>query len=159
MEIRAGQAVVVFNKMFVNAVETNSGIFVGVNNAIGWSSHGKSNSGFGSASNCQISNSINVVNDQDVIDAPIEDRKQIIMHLPQETAANSNVNFESINANALVRNSTISVGETSQTGWTAHHKTNYGNGKSYGLNVLKRLANCIDDKDYVDSPIEHNQTY
>ncbi|UUZ86313.1 hypothetical protein LJK88_24670 [Paenibacillus sp. P26] len=138
MNVASRQVNIVFNKLYVNVIETNSGIFIGVNNAVGWSSHSKSNYGLGSASNCHISGNVSVVQDQDFIDAPIIDRKQIISGTPPEGLSNSHIDFESVNANAITTNSSISVGENDQTGWTAHRKTNYGNGKHYGLNVLKQ---------------------
>jgi hypothetical protein len=158
LELKTGQTSVIFNKMFVNVIDTNSGIFIGVNNALGWSSHGKSNSGFGSASNCKVSGNIHVVYDQDVIDAPIEDLKNVVTHSSADSQLNSNLHFKSINANTLLTNSTISVGENDQTAWSSHRKNNYGNGKTYGLNVLKHLVNSIKDNDWVDSPIQHSST-
>jgi hypothetical protein len=144
--------------MFVNAIDTNSGIFIGVNNAIGWSSHGKSNSGFGSTSNCKVSGNINVVYDQDVIDAPIEDLKNVVAHFSADSKLNSNLNFKSINANTILTNSSISVGENNQAAWSSHRKNNYGNGKNYGLNVLKHLVNSVKDNDCLDAPIQHSST-
>jgi hypothetical protein len=156
LQITSGEAKVVFNKLFVNVIETNSGIFIGVNNAIGWSSLSKSNYGFGSASNCQLSGNISVVYDQDVVDAPIVDRKQIICRSQTEPLSNTNVSFESVNANAMVTNCSISVGENEQIGWASHRKNNYGNGKHYGVNVLKKSVNTVEDNDHIDAPIEHS---
>lgn len=65
-----------FDKIFVNALETNSGIFVGTNNQYAWNSHSKTN-----ASICAISGdsnsfeyNYNIILDDDVVDTPIDDR-------------------------------------------------------------------------------------
>jgi hypothetical protein len=61
-----------FDSIHVNAISEASGIFIGTNTQIYWSTSGKNNSGLGSISGeyNEVRNNINTVYDNDVIDAP-----------------------------------------------------------------------------------------
>ncbi|GGE49784.1 hypothetical protein GCM10011391_30690 [Pullulanibacillus camelliae] len=63
-----------------------------------------------------------------------------------------NINFAAINVNALNRDSSISIGENNQPGWSAHSKNNLGAGLLQGFNVVNQVSNILDN-DVVDSPI------
>jgi hypothetical protein len=67
-----------------------------------------------------------------------------------------NISFGSINVNAQETNATVSVGETSQVGWSAHSKNNFGTGMLFGINNSANIINNILDNDAVDSPIMDN---
>jgi len=60
------------NAITVNNIDTLSGIFVGINNAHNWSSHLKNNYGLGPAGSAQVSQNINLVIDNDLMDMPFE---------------------------------------------------------------------------------------
>lgn len=65
-----------FDRIMVNAMDTNSGIFVGTNLQYGWSSHSKSNTnvhGISGDGNV-LSSNVNVLYDNDHIDTQIDDR-------------------------------------------------------------------------------------
>lgn len=63
------------------------------------------------------------------------------------------INFVSINVNSINRNSTVAIGENNQAGWSAHWKSNQGNGLYIGNSVTLNNATVILDTDLVDSPI------
>ncbi|MFC4075981.1 hypothetical protein [Salinithrix halophila] len=64
-----------FHSINVNAIETASGIFVGENFQNYWSSHNKSNAGFGGVIGWHntVARNMNTVDDRDHIDTPIDD--------------------------------------------------------------------------------------
>lgn len=64
-----------------------------------------------------------------------------------------NISFGSLNVNAQDTNSTVSIGEASQAGWSAHSKNNFGNGMLFGWNNSANMFNYILDNDIIDSPI------
>jgi hypothetical protein len=66
-----------FDSIRVNAIETNSGIFVGTNTQLYWSSARNNKSGFGSITghHNQVARNINIFNDDDIIDTPIHMKK------------------------------------------------------------------------------------
>ncbi|WP_274362171.1 hypothetical protein [Paenibacillus thermotolerans] len=153
MVVSPQQACVIFNKLNVNLVEDGSGIFIGANQAIGWSSIGKTNEGFGSLTNASLSRSVNVVYDSDVIDTKIDDLRHIQL-MEQPMAQQCAVDFESVNANAVLSGSAIDIGDNKQPGWNNSRKTNYGNGKGIGRNRYTQIANIVFDDDLVDAPFE-----
>lgn len=63
------------------------------------------------------------------------------------------INFAAINVNAMNRDATIAIGENNQAGWSAHNKSNFGNGLFFGINFTANQLNNILDNDVVDSPI------
>ncbi|GGF98162.1 hypothetical protein [Paenibacillus abyssi] len=143
---------VIFNKLIVNAVEDTSGIFIGTNLAIGWSTYTKSNQGVGSVKNANISKALNIVNDQDMMDMPVEDSKSITMPADGEFQQHCEIAFQSVNALSVSNGSAIDIGENRQYGWSSVHKNNYGTGKNIGSNRLTSIANFIQDNDVIDAP-------
>lgn len=71
------KALIHIENLQAGTVSNASGIFTGKNIQIGWSSHGKSNSGFGSLGgrNNKVNKNTNVVYDNDQIDTPIDGRE------------------------------------------------------------------------------------
>lgn len=153
MNLPYQNASVVFNKLVVNTVEDTSGIFIGTNQAIAWSTYRKSNQGFGSLKESVLINAVNVVNDQDLIDASVKDVKNITLAEEGQTLKQCAVDFESINAISVLNGSAIDIGENSQIAWSSSHKNNYGTGKSYGNNRLKQVANQVIDNDVIDAHV------
>jgi hypothetical protein len=72
--------IVQFDRIMVNAMETNSGIFVGTNTQYGWSSHSKTNASLMgiSGDGNDIGSNLNIIYDNDGIDTPIDDRDVMI---------------------------------------------------------------------------------
>jgi hypothetical protein len=66
---------IVFNTIAVNAIEDNSGIFVGQNTASGWASHSKTQGSIVSVIGFYntLPHNLNIINDNDVIDTNIND--------------------------------------------------------------------------------------
>lgn len=64
---------VTFNSILVNAVNSNSGIFVGTNSQSNWNSNRNNKFGFGEVIGAKniISRAINIFMDNDMIDTPI----------------------------------------------------------------------------------------
>jgi hypothetical protein len=69
-----------FDQINVNAMETNSGVFVGTNTQSGWSSHNKTNTNISGISGDfnKVESNINVIYDNDGVDTPIDDRDIIL---------------------------------------------------------------------------------
>ncbi|MEF3304956.1 hypothetical protein [Paenibacillus sp. GYB003] len=64
-----------FDRIVVNSIGPNSGIFVGTNLQYGWSSHSKTNASMSEmGDNSEVSRNVNVIYDNDAIDTPIDDR-------------------------------------------------------------------------------------
>lgn len=146
---------IVFNKLVVNTVEDTSGIFIGNNQAISWSSSLKSNQGLGRLNESVLIHAVNIVNDQDLIDASVKDDKQITLAEEGQASKKCAVEFESIHAMSVLNGSAIDVGENKQIAWSSSHKNNYGTGKTYGNNRLKQVANQVIDNDIIDA---HSRT-
>lgn len=64
-----------------------------------------------------------------------------------------NITFLTLNVDGQYRNSTISIGEANQGGWSAHKKRNGGNGMLFGWNNSVNMLNYIADNDPIDAPI------
>jgi hypothetical protein len=64
---------VTFNSILVNSIETNSGIFVGMNSQSSWNSNSNNKSGFGQVLGTKnvITRGINIFMDNDLVDTPI----------------------------------------------------------------------------------------
>ncbi|WP_079477230.1 hypothetical protein [Halobacillus salinus] len=62
-----------FDSIYVNAIEKNSGIFVGPNSQNGWSTQSKENAALGTVVGTAnvIHHNVNVIHDEDEIDTPI----------------------------------------------------------------------------------------
>lgn len=69
-----------FDKIVVNTIEVNSGIFVGTNLQYSWSSHNKVNASFAAVSGerNEVARNVNIIYDNDMIDTPIDDRDVIL---------------------------------------------------------------------------------
>ncbi|MFD0697858.1 spore germination protein [Paenibacillus sp. GCM10027628] len=66
---------IVFNMINVNSINTNATIGIGENAQSSWDSHSKNNYGNGQFIGNTIStNVVNFINDNDIIDAPINDQ-------------------------------------------------------------------------------------
>lgn len=143
-----------FDGISVYGIEASSGIFMGKNYAIGWSAHTKVNTGFGDAGNSKVSNNVNIVFDNDIIDSPIDDRDFIVTDASSpESIDHTAINFNKIDALSLNTNSSISIGENSQMGWDSHGKSNVANGTFFGDSNTSGNVNIVVDNDLVDSPI------
>ena len=68
--------IVRFDRIVVNSIQTNAGVFVGTNLQYGWSSHSKSNASISDiyGDGNEFRQNVNVLCDNDVIDTPIDDR-------------------------------------------------------------------------------------
>jgi hypothetical protein len=64
---------VTFNSILVNAINTNSGIFVGTNSQGNWNSNNNNKFGFGMVLGTRnvVSRAVNIFMDNDFIDTPI----------------------------------------------------------------------------------------
>lgn len=157
MKLADQKVSILFDKLMVNSIDAASAIFFGGTNvANGWSSHSKSNNGFGQSSQSHHT-SLSVIYDQDVIDAPIDDRDHFIIANEKNRATSSQISLEDIQVNALEANSSISIGEVSQEGWSSHFKTNSGQGSHKGVNISEGGQSTIVDNDVVDAPIKSNR--
>lgn len=153
----------ILNKINVNTITNNSAIFVGFNNALGWRTQLKQNYGFGTGGNSNIIGNTFVVIDNDVVDAPVDNRIQDPSRSMIELDAPSSpeeqeipitlIKFDKITVNTLNRNSTIAIGENMQTHWETFNKQNYGIGFFSGENVVGKNLNIIQDEDFIDAPI------
>lgn len=152
--------VINFEKIVVNSVDSNSGIFIGgTNSAHGWSSHSKSNNGVGTLSNSIIKDSMNIIFDDDTVDAPINNASQFNIKDSNNGNVNSDIKFKDINVNGMDDNSSIVVGDAEQNGWSAHNKSNLGEGKRKGINISQNGFSNIDDKDVIDAPINNRVNF
>jgi hypothetical protein len=62
---------IVFREIRVKTMETNSGIFIGINFANGWDSNNKNQMSIKGGENNRFPNNVNIFNDNDVIDTQI----------------------------------------------------------------------------------------
>ena len=153
MDIAGQKAVVIFHSLTVNSIEDSSGIFIGTNHALGWSSYAKTNQGFGVLSDASLSHSVSVVHDPDIVDAGIRDVRSIHLSETPNQAQQSIVNFGSIHANTLTNGSAIDLGDNKQLGWRTSRKNNYGSSKVLGRSMMKQVAGFAVDNDTVDAPV------
>jgi len=155
MKLNHQKACVVFNKLLVNNIEDSSGIFIGTNQAIGWSSYSKSNQGFGSLSGSTMTHAVSVVQDSDLIDAPFEDMRYITLAETGSSMQQCAIDFNAIHANVLNNGSAMDLGDNKPLGWRTARKVNYGFGKSLGRNQVKKVASMIIDDDVIDAPFRN----
>jgi len=151
------RAYVVFNKLFVNNIQDTSGIFIGTNQAVGWSAYSKRNEGFGSLSNATVHNVVSVVQDPDYIDMPIDDVQCITLTETSNSLQQCAIDFNAIHANVLNSGSALDLGNNKQLGWRSSRKLNYGFGKSLGRNQVKQAASMVVDDDLIDAPVHQQQ--
>ena len=155
MKNKVDDTIINFQNLSVTSIGSSSGIFIGKNNAIGWSAHGKSNQGLGYVNGKVVKNT-NLVYDNDLIDSPIDDRDLIVDNdtcFSPEVKKAANITFDEINVTSLANNAAVSVGNNRQSGWDAHSKTNTGIGPYYDDSVTCNNISVIDDADIIDSPI------
>jgi hypothetical protein len=62
---------IVFREIKVKTMETNAGIFIGVNFANSWDSHNKNQMAIKASEENRFPNNVNIVNDNDLIDMAI----------------------------------------------------------------------------------------
>ena len=136
----------------VNSIDTASGIFVGINYANNWSSHRKTNYGFGSVGSATVSGNYSYVVDNDVIDTPIQSNAVTIIEREPNSSLN-HVDVIGINVNVLDSCAALSVGENDLNGWSSHSKRNAGQGRLVGSIKNERNATYISDQDIIDSQI------
>ena len=144
--------------LFVNQVHTNSGIFIGNNYSHSWSSHTKTNSGLGTTSSCDISNILNIVFDNDMVDTLInEENNTASLPITSNTNQDNHDQYDihTINVNAINTNSTLTIGENRQPLWSSHNKLNFGIGNLSGFNYVKQTLNQLNDQDLIDTPISN----
>lgn len=141
----------------VTTVESSSGIFISQTNIVnGWRSQTKLNSGLGEVDGDQnkLKNFISIVSDEDNVDSPMVNNSVWIENNIKTTDSDININFNEIKVDLLNTNATISIGESTQSGWASQTKSNLGNGHFVGDNVLADSLNIIKDDDVVDAPVE-----
>ena len=78
------KALINIGNLQAGSISNASGIFSGKNIQIGWSSHGKANSGFGTIGghHHKVTHNTNLVIDNDQIDTPIEDSSTTLSPFP-----------------------------------------------------------------------------
>ncbi|CEG25717.1 hypothetical protein BN1002_00533 [Bacillus sp. B-jedd] len=145
---------VMVNQVNVNAIDTASGIFVGINYANNWSSHRKTNYGFGSVSNSHVCGNFSYVIDNDLVDTPINSNAISIIE-PGQNINQNHVDIVGINVNVLDSSAAVTVGENGLNGWSSHSKRNAGQGRLIGRIQNEKNAAYISDQDIIDSQINH----
>lgn len=153
----------ILNKINVNTVNNNSGIFIGFNTAPYWQATFKQNLGFGTVGDGCVIGNTQIVIDNDFIDAPVDNRAQSltrdlydfdpVVEPNEQELPITLIKFDQINVNALNRNATVAIGENQQSHWETFNKQNYGSGFHSGENVLGKNMNLIQDNDFIDAPI------
>jgi len=152
MQNRTDDTHINFQYITVQSVGQSSGIFIGRNNAIGWSAHSKNNQGLGTAKG-KVMQSVNLVYDNDLVDSPIDDRDFIVynkLYFLTEMKETANITFDEINVTSLANNAAVSVGCNKQNNWDAHCKDNTGISDG---SITCNNINVIEDADIVDSPV------
>lgn len=140
----------------VTSIESSSGIFISQSNIMnGWRSQIKLNSGLGEVGNQnKLENFISIVSDDDNVDTPMVNNSMWIENNIKTSDSDININFNEIKVDLLDTNSTISIGESTQSGWASQIKGNLGNGQFIGDNVLADSLNVIKDDDIIDAPVQ-----
>ncbi|MEH7385847.1 hypothetical protein V7147_10605 [Bacillus sp. JJ1521] len=146
------------NGIYVDMIDSSSGIFVGINNSNNWSSHQKINYGFGTLSSSKVGQNYNYVIDNDFIDFAVENSMNVEGYQSLGADAisdiemweNNNFDVKEININSLNSNSAVSIGENVSNGWCSLRKTNQGIGRSSGVTEHKKNTNIIIDNDFLD---------
>ena len=168
------------NAITVHNIDTSSGIFVGINNAHNWSSHRKSNYGLGPADSAQVSQNMNLLIDNDIVDMPFENNvminqagNKVLKTMEMEAVDGqisgmgtkddlggsqeiNNIDVSEINLTAMDTNAAVAIGENSLNGWSAHSKRNEGTGRSTGVAQYKSNTNIVIDNDLIDGTINDN---
>jgi hypothetical protein len=157
----------ILNKINVNSITSNSGVFIGFNRSPYWHVQAKQNNGFGAASGGVFLGNTQIIIDNDLIDAPIDDR-DLVMNCaiedekkkrePIQKESITLINFHSVNVNALNSNSTVAIGENDQPNWGSHNKSNYGSGTLSGKNLSGKNLSIIHDDDLIDVTMSDHRT-
>lgn len=139
----------------VTSIESSSGIFVSQSNYVnGWRSQRKTNSGFGEVGDQnKLKNIISIVSDDDKVDSPMINNSVWVENNIKKDS-DLDINFNEIKVDALNTNATISIGESTQSGWASQTKSNLGNGHFLGNNVIADSQNIVKDDDIVDAPVQ-----
>lgn len=139
-------------------VQTASAIFVGTTHTGNWSSHSKRNGTLMLSGNSNyVFNNVHLIEDQDVIDSPFDDR-DIAMPASQNVE-NLTLTFDEVNAKTIQTASGIFIGETDIAGIDSHEKDNHAFGATFGdRNVTSGNLNIQSDEDFIDS-IMNDQDY
>lgn len=141
----------------VGSIETTSGIFISQTNIMnGWRAQIKLNSGFGEfvGNQNKFEKIISIVSDDDNIDSPMVNNSMWIENNIKNADSDTNIDFNEIKVDLLNTNATISIGESTQSGWASQLKSNLGNGNFLGNNILADSLNVVKDDDIVDSPVQ-----
>jgi hypothetical protein len=83
----------------------------------------------------------------------VDDRDSLFVYDAGKESSHQSIGFDNVHAGVLGGNSTISVGENRQQGWSAHSKANHGAGVAETINSQHSI-NYIHDDDYIDAPIQ-----
>jgi len=151
------KACVIFRKLFVNCIENSSGVFIGTNEANGWTSYVKMNQGIGDLSDSVVSRSVGAVRDPDLVDTAVRDARFIALADGGGGGRQCAVDFGEVSVNAATHNSAVDIGDIKQLGWRTAKKSNYGEGKHFGGNRVSRAVSVVFDEDAVDSPFVSQQ--
>ncbi|NSL50924.1 spore germination protein [Calidifontibacillus erzurumensis] len=144
----------------VESIESASGIFISQMNIVkGWHSQEKNNYGFGDFGDQNvIENCISIVSDDDFIDAPMNDNSIIIEKKLKPQNTNTDISLGDIQVETMDTNSSITIGDSLQTGWRSQSKINSGIGDFIGDNLTKNNRIFLYDNDIIDSPVKNVQT-
>lgn len=143
----------IMRNITVNTISSSSGIFIGTNYAHGWSSHRKSNAGFGFASDCEIAHSMFIVYDDDFVDSPMTEQNALLIK-ERDSVETGQIDFQTVEVGSMVGNAAVNVGLNAQAGWSTFAKANMGQGNAAGLNRLEHNFNVVLDNDEVDAPTQ-----
>lgn len=142
----------------VQNMQRQSGIFIGEqNHATGWSTHGKENSVIGriSGQSNLLFQNISILDDQDFIDTPIDDRDINISVENPSQEDHASFTLGAVNVNSMQQNSSVFVGKSHVTGMDANEKANHSQGSVMGnLNQFLNNVNINNDQDLIDGVME-----
>lgn len=137
----------------VHTMQRNCGIFIAEHNhAMGWNAHDKMNVIYSIGGDANIlSRNMAILNDQDLIDTPIDDRDIHLLNERIESESHTHIQLDEIQVNTMTQNSAIFMGKGTVTGMDANEKINHGAGSIYG-NINKEIQNLNinDDRDIID---------
>jgi hypothetical protein len=140
----------------VNSIKSSSGIFISQTNIVnGWRSQIKINSGLGEVGDQnKLGHIISIVSDDDNVDSPMINNSVWIENNVKNSENDIDINLNEIKVESLNTNATISIGESTQSGWASQTKSNLGNGHFLGDNLITDSINVVKDDDIVDSPVQ-----
>ncbi|MFC7391559.1 hypothetical protein [Scopulibacillus cellulosilyticus] len=165
-------AVVNFQQLSINSIDTSSGVFIGQIQANGWYNSKKDNFGFGTVSNSKIKDTVQIVIDNDNIDMPINNYKYNLYDKglkdkdgqinnaydkeegysqKDEESLQQDIQFNDININDSSTNAAVTIGRSLLDGWHSQTKNNYGLGRFIGEIYAEYLAGNVNDQDLLDA--------